>query len=144
MRFRGDGVLIQWRGDDHRDWKLYEGSGRIGVEWYFREHTELPTSVMLYHLEPGAEEGEHFHLAGDPGSCSKLSEDELYIVVAGEVVVTVDGERAVLSAGDAVYVPTGVPHGVKNASDAPADLLLLFGPPDGNPIRAALEKRETA
>lgn len=136
-------MLIQRRGDARYDWQLYRGDGRIGVEWYFRQQTELPTSLMLYHLEPGAEEGSHFHLEGDPDSCSTISEDELYVVIAGTVVMTVDGERAELTAGDAVYVPTGIPHGVKNEQASPAELLLLFGPPDGNPLRAAQEAAPT-
>ena len=81
-------MIIQRRGDDHYDWSIYKGAGQVGVEWYFRETSALPTSVMLYHLEPGAEEGEHFHLEGDAASCSVDSQDELYIVVSGEVVVT--------------------------------------------------------
>ena len=130
-------MLIQRRGDAHHDWSLYDGDGQVGVEWYFRDRTELPTSVMLYHLEPGASEGTHLHLEGHPESCSTISEDELYIVISGEVVVTVADESAVLRAGDAVYVPEGVPHGVANASDEPAELVLLFGPADGNPLTTA-------
>lgn len=126
-------VHIQRRGDGHFDWSLYRGAGRVGVEWYFRGISALPTSVMLYHLEPGAEEGEHLHLEGDPESCSVESQDELYIVVVGEVVMIVEGERAVLRAGDAAYVPEGRTHGVRNESDAPAELVLLFGPTDRDP-----------
>lgn len=125
-------MQIQRRGDGHFDWSLYRGEGRVGIEWYFRETSALPTSVMLYHLEPGAEEGEHFHLADDPRSCSEESQDELYIVVSGEVVMIVEGERALLGPGDAVYVPEGLPHGVRNESDAPAELVLLFGAPTGD------------
>ena len=124
-------MQVQRRGDDHRDWSIYRGEGRVGVEWYFRETSALPTSVMLYHLEPGTEEGEHHHLEGDPDSCSVDSQDELYIVVLGEVVMTVDGERTVLRSGDAAYVPAGPRHGVRNESDSPAELVLLFGPPVG-------------
>ncbi|AYF97869.1 cupin domain-containing protein [Protaetiibacter intestinalis] len=133
---------IQRRGDEHHDWALYRGEGRVGIEWYFREASALPTSVMLYHLEPGTSEGEHLHLEGDPASCSVETQHELYLVVSGEVVMTVDGERAVLGPGDAVYVPEGVPHGVANETDAPAELVLLFGEPTGqtpytvNPARA--------
>ncbi len=58
-------------------------------------------------------------------------------MVAGEVVTTVADEEAVLRPGDAVYVPEGVAHGVRNESDAQAELVLLFGPPDGNPLRPA-------
>ncbi|GGH46893.1 cupin domain-containing protein [Microbacterium album] len=130
-------MQIQRRGEGHYDWKLYDGEGRIGVEWYFRHTTELPTSAMLYRLEAGAEEGEHFHLEGDPRSCSVVSQDEMYIVVTGEVVVTLAGERSILRPGDAVYAPQGVPHGVKNESAEPAELILLFGPADGNPLRRA-------
>ena len=139
-----EGMLVQRRGEGHYDWQLYGGDGSVGVEWYFRRRTELPTSVMLYHLEPGAEEGSHFHLEGDPDSCSVVSEDELYIVVVGEAVVTVADERTILRAGDAAYIPTGVPHGIKNETDAPADVVLLFGPPEGNPIRRATEAAESA
>lgn len=128
---------LQRRGDDHHDWSIYRGDGRIGVEWYFREITRL-TSVMLYHLEPGAEEGTHFHLEGDPDSCSVDSQDELYLVVGGEVVVTVEDERETLRPGDAVYVPAGLRHGARNESDAPAELVLLFGPsvPNSDPVSA--------
>lgn len=125
---------LQRRGDEHHDWSLYRGDGSVGIEWYFRELTKLQTSVMLYHLEPGASEGTHFHLEGDPESCSVDSEDELYICVAGELVMIVGDERETLRPGDAVYVPEGVPHGVRNESDTPAELVLLFGPPTGNPL----------
>jgi oxalate decarboxylase/phosphoglucose isomerase-like protein (cupin superfamily) len=127
-------MLVQRRGDDHHDWNLYRGAGRIGVEWYFRALTKLETSVMLYHLEPGAEEGEHLHLHGDPASCSEISEDELYLCVAGEVEMFVGDETETLRPGDAVYVPEGLPHGVRNVSDSPAEVVLLFGPPSGNPF----------
>lgn len=127
-------IEVQRRGGDAYDWQIYDGDGRVGVEWYFRDRTQLPTSVMLYHLEPGAEEGQHFHLTGDPASCSVESQDELYICVAGEVVINAGEDRTVLRAGDAAYLPEGVVHGVRNDSDAPADLILLFGPATGNPL----------
>ena len=123
---------IQRRGDDHYDWALYGGRGKLGVDWYFRQTTALASSVMLYHLEPGAEEGTHHHLEGDDSSCSVKSSDELYVVVAGEVVMNLDGERTVLHPGDSAYAPAGLPHGVANESDAPAELILVFGPPLGN------------
>lgn len=120
-------MAIQRRGEDHRDWKLYGGSGSIGVEWYFRSTTQLSANVMLYHLEPGAEEGVHFHSEG-PGACSTTS-DEIYVVIDGEIVLVMDDERHVLREGDGAYAPQGVPHGVVNESDRPAELVLIFGPP---------------
>ncbi|WP_159500538.1 cupin domain-containing protein [Microbacterium sp. 18062] len=124
-----DGMLIQRRGDDPRDWELYGGEGSVQIEWYFREASQLPANVMLYHLEPGAEEGVHFHLEDDPDSCSTYSSDEMYVVTRGEVVMILADERVVLRAGDAAYAPHGHPHGVVNESAEPAELVLLFGPP---------------
>jgi mannose-6-phosphate isomerase-like protein (cupin superfamily) len=123
-------MLVQRLGDNALEWALYGGAGKVDVEWYFRERTALSTSVVRYHLEPGSEEGEHLHLEGDPDSCSVKSSDELYVVVAGEVVMTLDGERSVLRAGDALYAPSGSRHGVANESDRPADVILIFGAPD--------------
>lgn len=123
-------MRVQRRGDDSYDWELYDGEKSVGIEWFFRETSALRSSVMLYHLEPGASEGEHFHDADDPESCSPgRSSEEMYIVISGEVVFTVDGEPTVLRAGDAVYTPTGERHGVRNDSDRPAELVLVFGPP---------------
>lgn len=120
---------IQKRGDDTREWQLYGGKGALQVEWYFRQTTALPSSVMLYHLEPGTEEGEHLHLEGHDDSCSAQSSDELYVVTMGEIVMVVDGERTTLRAGDSAYAPAGSLHGVANESDSPAELILVFGPP---------------
>ncbi|MCP2635438.1 cupin domain-containing protein [Microbacterium sp. HD4P20] len=122
-------ATIQRRGDDPREWTLYGGNGTIGIEWYFRESSALPANVMLYHLEPGAEEGSHFHLEGDPQSCSVKSSDEMYVVTRGEIVFVRGDERVVLRAGDAAYAPHGVPHGVVNESDDVSELILVFGPP---------------
>jgi mannose-6-phosphate isomerase-like protein (cupin superfamily) len=120
---------VQRRGDDPRDWQLYGGDGTIGIEWYFRERSALGANVMLYHLEPGASEGTHLHLADDPESCSVYSSDEMYVVTRGEVVFVRGEERVVLRAGDAAYAPHGEPHGVVNESTDAAELILVFGPP---------------
>ncbi|WP_300264996.1 cupin domain-containing protein [Microbacterium sp.] len=119
-------MRVQRRGDNPFEWELYKGAGRVGIEWYFKETTQLPASVMLYHLEPGAEEGEHFHLEGEEDSCSIESQDEIYVVTVGEVVITSGDERRTLRAGDAFYAPEGMRHGVRNESDAPAELILVF------------------
>jgi mannose-6-phosphate isomerase-like protein (cupin superfamily) len=94
--------------------------------------------VMLYHLEPGTAEGEHLHLEGDDDSCSTYSSEEMYLVVSGEVVVTVEGERQTLRSGDAAYAPAGSRHGVENLGDAPAELVLIFGRPVADPAPVAL------
>lgn len=127
-------MRIQRRGGNAHEWELYRGDGTIGIEWYFKETTKLPSSVMLYHLEPGAEEGQHYHLTGDEGSCSVNSSDEIYVVTRGEVVFLSDDQRETLRAGDAFYAPHGMRHGVRNESDEVAQLILIFGPPGRNPF----------
>lgn len=119
---------IQRRGDEARDWQLYGGNGSIQIEWYFPSSTQLGANVMLYHLEPGTEEGVHYH-SDDPGSCSPRSSDEIYVVTKGEVELVLEDGRHLLREGDGAYTPHGVPHGVVNSSDAPAELVLIFGPP---------------
>lgn len=122
-------MRIHRSGEDARSWTLYGGSGTLDLDYYFRSTSALGATVMRFHLEPGTSEGEHLHLEGDPGSCSPEDSDELYVVTLGEVVMTVDGERSVLAAGDALYAPAGSLHGVANESDRPAELILVFGPP---------------
>ncbi|MBB5153540.1 cupin domain-containing protein [Saccharopolyspora phatthalungensis] len=126
-------MRIQRRGDNAHDWRLYHGQGSVGVEWYFKETTRLACSVMLYRLDPGAEEGQHFHLDGDAGSCTPNSSDEIYVVTSGEVVMTSGDDRAVLRSGDSLYAPAGTLHGVRNESSEPAELVLIFGPPGSHP-----------
>lgn len=127
-------MRVQRRGDNAHVWELYRGEGRIGIEWYFKETTSLPISVMQYRLEPGAEEGQHFHLEGAGDSCSTGSSDEMYVVTSGEVVFTSNDERRVVRAGDAFYAPQGVRHGVRNESEDPAELILVFGPRGPHPF----------
>ena len=122
-------MQVQRLGDASHDWQLYRGEGRLAIEWYFRDTTNLAANVMLYHFEPGVEEGEHLHEAGNDDSCSTYSSDEMYVVIEGELVMTLGDERAVLGVGDAMYAPHGSLHGVRNESDAVARLLLVFGPP---------------
>lgn len=128
------GMRVQRVGDDAHEWELYHGQGSIGVEWYFRQTSSLPISVMRYRLEPGAEEGQHHHLDDDPESCSPRSSDELYIVTRGEVVITAGDDRRMLRSGDAFYAPEGMRHGVRNESDAVAELILVFGPRGEHPF----------
>lgn len=121
-------MQIQRLGDDARDWAMYGSKKSVQVERYFRDSSQLGDSVLFYHLEPGAEEGVHFHLDDDPDSCSDSSE-EIYIVTKGEVVMIMGDERIVLRPGDGAYAPHGLAHGVVNESDEPAELILVFGPP---------------
>jgi quercetin dioxygenase-like cupin family protein len=120
---------LQRRDNRRIEKSLYDGGGALGLEEYFRDSTRLGTSVLRYHFEPGASEGMHRHDATAADSCTPDDSDELYLVISGELVINVEGERATLTAGDAAYAPARTWHGIANESDAPAEMVLIFGPP---------------
>lgn len=47
---------------------------------------------------------------GHADTQSPHDEDEVYVVVAGEAVLDVDGDRTHMSTGSVAYVPAHVPH----------------------------------
>ena len=109
---------------------LYGGAGVLGLEEYFADSTRLTSSVLRYHFEPGASEGMHRHDAAADDSCTPDDSDELYLVLSGELVMNIEGERTTLAAGDAAYAPARTWHGIANESETPAEMVLIFGPPE--------------
>jgi mannose-6-phosphate isomerase-like protein (cupin superfamily) len=122
-------VRLQRRDTRRVEQPLYDGAGVLGLEEYFADSTRLTSSVLRYYFEPGTSEGVHRHDATASDSCNPEDSDELYVVVSGELVMNIDGERTTLAAGDAAYAPARTFHGIANESDAPAEMLLIFGPP---------------
>lgn len=72
----------------------------------------------LYTLLPGQMQKVHVH----EGS------DKVYLVLGGEVRVQVGEEQATLTGGQAVRAPAGEQHGVWNAGEKPAVLLVVMAP----------------
>ncbi len=63
-----------------------------------------------------------------PGGRSPLhtvAEDKVFLVLAGELVVVLDGAEHALPAGSVAKVPAGTPHCYRNDSGAPGQLLVL-------------------
>jgi mannose-6-phosphate isomerase-like protein (cupin superfamily) len=73
----------------------------------------------VYGLEPGQAQKIHAHDASD----------KIYLVLEGRVLASVGGEERELGAEQAVLAPAGVPHGVRNAGDSRAALLVMTAPP---------------
>ncbi|HYO90950.1 MAG TPA: cupin domain-containing protein, partial [Pyrinomonadaceae bacterium] len=69
-------------------------------------------------LPAGAAVGRHHHL---------LTE-EIYYILQGRGSMTVGEEVREVSAGDAVFIPIGKTHTLKNTGDEPMRLLLVCGP----------------
>jgi mannose-6-phosphate isomerase-like protein (cupin superfamily) len=122
-------MKLQRRDSRRVEQPLYDGAGVLGLEEYFADSTRLTSSVLRYHFEPGASEGMHRHDATAADSCTPDDSDELYLVISGELVMTLEGERTTLAAGDAAYAPARTWHGIANESEAPAEMVLIFGPP---------------
>ena len=76
----------------------------------------------IYCLRPGQAQKSHTH----PGA------DKVYYVLEGGGTFQVGDEQRVLHAGMIVLAPSGVEHGVKNASSGDLTLLVLMAP---NPNR---------
>ncbi len=72
-----------------------------------------------------------------PGQFQKVhahaGEDKIYVVLEGTAVFDIGGERKALGAGHAVIARAGVPHGVRNESDAPVTLLVTMAPRPDRP-----------
>jgi quercetin dioxygenase-like cupin family protein len=79
------------------------------------------TLTDLYCLDPGQEQLGHVH----------ESSDKVLVVMAGRVLVTVDGDNAELGQYEALLAPAGSAHAVKNLGPDPAVLLVFVGPRPG-------------
>ncbi|MGO6733090.1 cupin domain-containing protein [Rhizobium ruizarguesonis] len=55
-------------------------------------------------------------------------EDEVFHILAGEVIFSLGGEISVLTAGDAIYIPGGTQHAWRNSAGTPARMLAFFSP----------------
>jgi quercetin dioxygenase-like cupin family protein len=55
-------------------------------------------------------------------------QEEVYLVLEGEVEMCLGAERQTLAAGQAVQIPPGVFHQATNIGSAPARMLYCYGP----------------
>jgi quercetin dioxygenase-like cupin family protein len=53
---------------------------------------------------------------------------QVLVVLKGRLTVVTDDDEQALAAGDAVYIPGGEPHVVRNPADEPAEGLDIFIP----------------
>jgi quercetin dioxygenase-like cupin family protein len=55
-------------------------------------------------------------------------EDEAFYVLDGEYTFICDGEKSILGPGGYIFLPRGIPHGVRVDGPAPASTLILASP----------------
>lgn len=83
---------------------------------YTGKHLQL----VLMKLKPGEEIGDEVH----------ADHDQFFRVEKGEGVVVIDGQDYSVKDGDAIVVPAGARHNLKNTGDKSLKLYTLYGPPD--------------
>ncbi len=94
--------------------------------------TEL--GLVMWNLAPGQENDYHVH----------PQTEHLHVIVAGEVEYTLGaGPPRTMKVGEAVLVPAGVPHGIRNVSEAPASYFAV-GPLSAPYVKTRLERPESA
>lgn len=92
---------------------VHEGTGTTGVKFFRFDGAPAPANFLVYDFPPGASEGVHVHRLGD----TKLgSFDEYYYVVSGSGRMRINGETVEVRAGDHVFTPLDVHHGIENTS----------------------------
>lgn len=106
------------------------------VNLFKLEGTEYPAGRLSRVLvgDNGALQGNHFVqgysiLYPDGGiPVHEHIPEETYFVVSGKGKMTVGDEVRDIVAGDLVLVPTGVPHGLHNDSDADMHIMYVYAP----------------
>ncbi len=88
------------------------GNFGMGVATPSRGATEV--SVIRQRQHPGGANPAHTH-----------DREEVMVLLAGKVNVTVGDESVGLVAGDAVIVPAQTPHQIENQGDQPAEWILV-------------------
>jgi mannose-6-phosphate isomerase-like protein (cupin superfamily) len=64
----------------------------------------------IVHNSPGLEVGVYVLVAPEPDHQEAHEDDELYVVLAGSGVLTVEGEAIPVEEGKAAFVPAGADH----------------------------------
>jgi mannose-6-phosphate isomerase-like protein (cupin superfamily) len=64
----------------------------------------------VVHRSPGLEVGVYVLVAPEPDRQQAHEDDELYVVLGGRGVLTVEGEEIPVREGDSVFVPAGADH----------------------------------
>ncbi len=83
-------------------------------------YTGANLQLVLMALPPGGEIGEEVH----------EDRDQFFRIEAGEGEVLIDGVVHRVRADDAVIVPQGARHNVRNPGSEPLKLYTIYGPPE--------------
>jgi quercetin dioxygenase-like cupin family protein len=88
--------------------------GNAGVALATPSRGASEVSVIRQRQQPGGNNPAHTH-----------DREEVIVVLAGSVTVTLNGDVVTLGPGDTIIVPPHVLHQLENAGSEPADWLLV-------------------
>lgn len=92
---------------------------QLGRKYLVTPRPLVNLEVLVGELEPG----------GDTGVLTHGDSEELVLVIAGSVVVDVDGQSFELDAGDSIGYRSSVPHRTRNSGAHVAEILWIISPP---------------
>jgi len=93
--------------------RMHGGKGLLDVKFFFEpERPAKPALFLQYDMPPQSSEGVHTH---GPGRVEGAW-DEYYYIAEGEGRMRIGDDDVVVSAGDTIHTPLGVPHGIENTS----------------------------
>jgi quercetin dioxygenase-like cupin family protein len=82
--------------------------GEVSFRTLFGEQPTTPEfTAGVADLVPGGWLGHHRHQPG-----------EIYYILDGEGIITIDGEEHVVTAATAIYIPGNSEHGIRNSGDS--------------------------
>lgn len=113
------------------DWDAAQNrrdTGRLGHVLYSGETCYIMASKVPAGVEGAAT---HVHVA-----------DQVYFIVEGTLEIELGDETVVASAGQSVFIPAGLPHHNRNASDADEVHLEIIAPavPPGQPLATFIDE----
>lgn len=85
--------------------------------WHLVKDKNL--SVIEEFVPPGAAEVRHYHLKAQ----------QFFYILAGEVIMEVEGRSTLVPAGSGILILPGVRHQLSNPSSGPARFLVVSQPP---------------
>lgn len=82
----------------------------IEVEGVRRRLASGNGGYEVVHSSPGLEVGVYVLVAPEPDHQSAHDDDELYVVLEGRGILTIEGESMSVEEGTAAFVPAGADH----------------------------------
>lgn len=100
--------------------ETWDDPARGGLAWYTLFSAGLtPTNAItagVAEVPPGdGGGGPHRH-----------AHPELYYILEGTGILTIDGKESTVTAGSAIFIPGDAEHCLRNEADAPVRLLYVF------------------